>query len=502
MYWYCFGGVRHYKVTIIGYEIEMKLTRLSSIAAVAVTLLSCTPKVTEPLLVLHNLQLVDVDTGQLVQDQLVVIKQDRIQAILPSTELSSYPKSQQLDAGGRYLIPALWDMHVHFEGRDLVEDNALLLPVYLAYGITGVREAASNLAPVVLNWRTQVEQGKLLGPKIFTAGQKFEGIDSLWDGDLEIGNEAEMLAGMDKLQQMKVDFIKITENTLQPDLYLATIKEAKKRGLLVSSHAPYGTSIQQLAEAGLSSLEHASYLVRLGFADEASIAAAVRAGTLTNQQAAEHYKAGFDQQQAIKGYRMLKQLNVAVTPTLIGGQQLAHLHDTDHSHDEFLKYLTKDFTSNYQWRIDRMANETPAQQQQRKDKELLIASQLPYLLQSGVTLLAGSDSAALNTYVYPAQALHDELELFQQAGLTPAQILQTATINGARFMHEDKDYGSISVGKKADLVLLNQNPLVDIKASRSIDTLVYQGRVYDRATLDQLLQQAEKRKLELEKSAD
>nr|MBP8226802.1 amidohydrolase family protein [Rheinheimera sp.] len=164
----------------------------------------------------------------------------------------------------------------------------------------------------------------------------------------------------------------------------------------------------------------------------------------------------------------------------------------------FLKYLTKDFTSNYQWRIDRMANETPEQQQQRKDKEQLIASQLPYLQQAGITLLAGSDSAALNTYVYPAQALHDELELFQQAGLTPAQILQTATINGARFMHQDKDYGSIAVGKKADLVLLNQNPLLDIKASRSIDTLLYQGKVYNRATLDQLLQQAEQRKLELE----
>ncbi len=476
----------------------MKLIRLSLIATAALALFSCTPKATAPLLVLHNIQWVDVTTGQLVQDQLLVIQQDRIQAILPEAKLTDYPQAQQLDGGGRYLIPGLWDMHVHFEGRDLVEDNKLLLPVYLAYGITGVREAASNLAPVVLNWRELVNQQKLLGPKIFTAGQKFEGINSLWDGDLEIGSEADMLAGMDKLQQIQVDFIKITENTLQPDLYLATIKEAKKRSLLVSSHVPYGTSIEQLAEAGLSSLEHASYLLRLGFADEAAVAAQVRAGTLTNQQAAEHYKTGFDQQQALQGYRMLKQLNVAVTPTLIGGRQLAHLHDTDHSHDEFLKYLTKDFTSNYQWRIDRMANETPEQQQQRKDKEQLIASQLPYLQQAGITLLAGSDSAALNTYVYPAQALHDELELFQQAGLTPAQILQTATINGARFMHQDKDYGSIAVGKKADLVLLNQNPLLDIKASRSIDTLLYQGKVYNRATLDQLLQQAEQRKLELE----
>jgi imidazolonepropionase-like amidohydrolase len=451
---------------------------------------------------IHNIQLVDVEAGQLRQGQTVLVKADRIVAIVPDAQAAKWQFKEELDGQGQYLTPALWDMHVHFEGRDLVDDNALLLPVYLAYGITAVREAASNLAPTVLRWRAEVASGQRLGPRIFTAGQKFEGINSLWDGDLEIGNEQQMRAGMDLLQSQQVDFIKITENTLAPDLYLATIREAHKRGLLVSSHVPYGTAIDELAQAGLSSIEHASYLLRLGFTAEADIAAKVRIGAMTNQQAAALYRQGFDQDTANAGYRRLAAAGVAVTPTLIGGQQLAHLHETDHSHDAFLRYLSTDFTANYQWRIERMAGETPAQQQERKDKEQLIAAQLPYLQQAGVLLLAGSDSAALNTYVYPAEALHAELQLWQQAGMQNADILRAATINGARFMRQSADYGSVTTGKKADLLLLKQNPLQDIGATRLLQTLVYQGKVYDRATLDLMLQQAAAQKQQLDQQPD
>lgn len=447
--------------------------------------------------VLHNIQLVDVERGTLVPDQMVLIEKNRISAVLPVTRLTEYSAATLLDGQGRYLIPALWDMHVHFEGRDLVEDNALLLPVYLAYGITAVREAASNLAPVVLKWRSEVASGERLGPRIFTAGRKFEGVGSIWDGDLEIANEQDMLAGMDMLQQQQVDFIKITENALAADLYLKTIKEARRRGMLVSSHVPYSTSIAELADAGLSSIEHASYLLRLGFADEQAIATAVRQGKMSNADASAHYANGFDQQQAQAGYKMLAEKQVAVTPTLIGGRQLAHLADTDHSHDSFLQYLTPQFTDNYQWRINRMADETAEQSAARKQRYQLIASQLPYLQQAGVLVLAGSDSAALNTYVYPAQALHDEMELFQQAGLTPAQILQSATLNGARFMQLEQDYGSITAGKMADLVLLQQNPLQDISAVRHPAMLIYQGTVYDRQQLDALLKKAAERRQQL-----
>src|SRR6187455_2976013 len=272
-------------------------------------------------LLLENFQLVDVETGDIRREQLLLIDGDRITAIVPSSERSALSARSTIDLNGRYLIPGLWDMHVHFEGTDLIEDNALLLPVYLAYGITAVRDAASDLATEVLRWRGEIDRGVRPGPKIFTAGQKFEGIDSIWKGDLEVGDRKSMLEGMDKLEAMQVDFIKITDNTMEPGLFLETIKEARKRGHLVSAHVPVGATIEQLADAGLSSIEHASYVLRLGYAGEAKIAAAARSGEMSKQQANDAYREGFDQELAKRGYRMLAKKGVAVTPTLIGEWQ-------------------------------------------------------------------------------------------------------------------------------------------------------------------------------------
>ncbi|NMH65354.1 amidohydrolase family protein [Shewanella salipaludis] len=452
-------------------------------------------------LLLKNVSLVDVESGEIRQDKSVLIDKNRIVAILAQDKAASLQAARIEDLHGKFIIPALWDMHVHFEGRELIPDNALLLPLYLAYGITGVREAASDLAPEVLQWRAEIAAGQRLGPKIFTAGQKFEGLESIWSGDLEVGDRQAMLAGMDRLDAMKVDFIKITENTMDADLFLDTIKEAKRRGYLVSTHVPYGLSIEAMADAGLSSIEHASYVLRLGNKDEAKIAGAVRAGSLSTKAAAEQYAQGFDQLQAERGYRMLAAKGVAVTPTLIGGRQLAYLAETDHSQDDFLAYLTRGFVSKYQWRVDRMAGESEADKAKRKSQYRLLASQLPKLKAAGVTLLAGSDSAALNTYVYPAQALHQELVLFQQAGLSPLEALQAATVNGAKFMGQWQDYGSLAEGKMADILILNSNPLIDIHATQDIDSLIYQGRVLDRARLDALLASAAETRRQLDAAA-
>ncbi|MBO2644297.1 amidohydrolase family protein [Shewanella algae] len=437
---------------------------------------------------LTNFSLLDVEQGRLLSGKQLTIDEGRISAIEDSS--AKLTAERTVDLQGGILMPSLWDMHVHFEGRELVEDNALLLPLYLSYGITAVREAASDLAPEVLLWRKQIESGNRLGPKIFSAGQKFEGPDSVWNGDLEVADGAEMRQGMDKLESMAVDFIKITENTMPAALYLETLKEARARGHLVSSHIPYGVSIFEAAKSGLSSIEHASYVLRLGNAQEPQIAAAVAAGRMSTKQASQAYRDGFDPEQAQLGYRMLAAKGVAVTPTLIGGHQLAWLDTQDHSQDPFMAFLTRAFTEKYRWRIERMGAQTPQQWQTRKQHYQALAAELPKLLQAGVTLLAGSDSAALNTYVYPAEGLHTELQLWQQAGVNNADILRSATINGARFMGQSKDYGSIEVGKKAELLWLQDNPLQDIGATQSIRGLFYRGTLFDSKALDAMRTEA------------
>ena len=451
-----------------------------------------------PVLQIYHINVIKVTDGTVKMNQSVILENGKIKTIEPfkSTD-PKIPPSQRIDAKNKFMIPGLCDMHIHLEGAELVEDNKALLPVFLAYGITSVRDCASDLGEQVLQWRQEIKDNKLQGPTIFTAGLKLEGKNSVWKGDLEIENEKELEAMLDRLDGYKVDFIKITENTLKGDLFLESVKQAHSRGYKVSGHVPLDVTIGELVDAGLTSVEHADYLLRLG-SDETSITQELGEGKINKGEAQGRYAHEFDQEKANTNYKAMGKAGLFVCPTLIGGRQLAYLDETDHSKDPFLQYLTKKFLSNYQWRIDRMANETETQRQQRKERYNFLLKQIPLIQQSGIRIIAGSDAAALNTYVYPAESFIQELEIFRDAGLTPLQILQAATINGATFFGMEKTTGSIDTGNNADLVVLNENPLENINAVRNINSVIVRGEYYSRADLDKMLDNAKKRKVELD----
>ena len=482
----------------------MKKSLLFSIIISVLFILSCKSekksafKLSTNAILVYNGKIINVTNGEILKDKAILIDSGMIKAI-GDYEIfkSEVDTNHQYNASNKFIIPGLWDMHVHIEGENLVEDNLALLPVFVAYGVTTVRDMASDLGEQVLEWRDEIEQNKILGPQIFTAGRKLEGVNSIWKGDLEIANEEELSEMLDKLESYNVDLVKITENTLPGPLFLKSVQEAKKRGFMVSGHIPIDLTVQELVDEGFTSIEHASYALRLGN-DEKDIVAKVKTGEITKERANELYATGFDQEIANLAYQKLGKTIVAITPTLIGGKQLAYLDENNHENDAYLAYLTNRFTSNYQWRIDRMANDSPDDRQARKDRYQLIAKQLPYFQEAGINILAGSDAAALNTYVYPAQSLHEELMLFQDAGLTPLQILQSATINGAKLMGTLTTMATVEVNKQADLVLLNSNPLEDIKATQDIYAVVNDGEYFDKDKIDVLLENAKDRKIELD----
>lgn len=430
----------------------------------------------------------------------MLIEGDRVKALGDYARLKkNVPADHLIDAGKRFLIPGLWDMHIHLEGQDLVEDNKALLPLFITFGITTVRDAASDLGEQVLAWRNEINEGKLFGPTIFTAGLKLEGINSIWKGDLEISNEQELNQMLDKLDKWHVDFVKITENTLKGPLFLKSIQAAHARGYIVSGHVPIDLTIEEMADAGFSSVEHSSYLLRLGY-DEENIVANLKAGKISVAEANKQYQGAFDQQKAIKGYELLAKKGLVVTPTLIGGKQLSNFDGNSYLQDSMMvKYLTKSFTSNYQWRIDRMSKETPEQKAERKQKYLLGSSQVPLMQKAGILILAGSDAAALNSFIYPGESLISELQLYQQAGMNAPDILRSATINGATFMRRASSMGSIDTGKVADIVLLEENPLKNIEAVKKIYAVFTKGKYFDRAALDQILAQVRDTKTRLDK---
>ena len=466
---------------------------LAAFAAAVAALLSGAAVAKAPAdLLIRDATVIDVAGGKAQPHRSVVVKEGTIIAVgAPAAIERDYDAPSVIDATGRYVMPGLWDMHVHFGGgQELVQENKNLLPIYIAYGITAVRDCAADISDAVLQWRDQTASGGLLGPTIFTSGPKLEGYKPLWKGTIEVGTPAEVDAALDRLQAMRADFVKITDNTLKPEIFLYAVKAAKARGLKTSAHIPYALTIQQAADAGLGSIEHLDYLIKAGSRDEAAIAADYAAGKLTYAQASAKLVQGFDRALALPAYRRLAADGVYVTPTLNMTRILAYLDRDDHSKDPALALMGPGLRKTYEWRVERAAKATPEDVQRRHAQYELTSSLMSLVVQADLPILAGTDAGYLNSFNYPGQGLHDELARYVEAGLTPAQALRTAVVTGPAFLGKSARYGSVAPGKAADILILDANPLADIANTRGIRTVVLKGKVHDRAALDAMLAEA------------
>ncbi len=445
------------------------------------------PPAREPVdLLIRSAAVVDVASGAVTPGQTIAIRGEEIVAVVPDAAAGRFEAERTHDASGRFVMPGLWDMHVHFGGGDaLIEENGELFPLYVANGVVAVRDAAGDLSQQVLDWRNTPPTSE--GPHLFTSGPKIEGIDPVWKGVIESGSEADVDAALDRLQALNVDFIKITDNTLKPELFLYAVREARKRGIRTSAHIPMSLTVLEAAEAGLSSIEHLDYAMKAGSRDEAAIAADYLAGRYTYAQTMARYADSFDPETARRVYRRLAELGVAVTPTLYGSTVLTYLDRDDHSHDPELAYIGPGIRATYDWRVQRAAQATPEMVAARHHVEEVTSQTLPMLRDAGVTLLAGTDAGFLNSFNYPGFSLHQELALYVRLGLTPREALAASVINGPRFLGQDERYGAVASGKAADLLILDANPLEDIAATRAISAVVLRGRLLDRPTLDGML---------------
>lgn len=438
--------------------------------------------------VLTQATLIDVEHGTHVKGKSVVVKGDTIVAVVDDKALRNYAPKRTIKLPGKYLMPGLWDTHMHFGGGpELIEENKQLLPLYLAHGITSVRDCAGDLADTVLDWRAQVASGKLAGPTIYTSGAKLEGYKPLWKGTIEVGTPAEVSAALDKLQGQKVDFVKITENTMTPGIYLEALKQARARGMRTSGHLPVQLTLREVFDAGLGTVEHQSYLLRAATPREKELTAQVAAGTMTSREAMKQSLESYDEATARAAFRHMAAQGTAVVPTLSVSRITAYLDREDHSKDAFLQYIGKGLRATYDWRVQRAAQDKPEAVALRHAIFEKSAALLPLLAQEGVAIIAGTDAGFLNSFDYPGPALHDEIGLYVRYGLTPAQALRTAVINGPRFLGKLDRYGSVEQGKAADLLVLDADPLQDIANTRQIRMVVSRGDIYDRARLDKLL---------------
>lgn len=467
----------------------MKLPFFSAIAALLALASPAFAATSQADVIIRHATVVDVEHARTISDQAVVLRGEDIVAAGPDRDMAkAWQANQTVEAKGKYLIPGLWDMHVHFGGGpDLIEENKALLPLYIAYGITTIRDCSGDLPDQVLEWRDEIARGALFGPQLFTSGAKLEGVHPIWKGTLEVGSKADVDAAFVRLRKDRVDFVKITDSTIDPQLFLYAVGEAKRLGMRSSGHIPMADTVEQAVDAGISSIEHIDYAFKAGARDEAAIVADFAAERITRAEANRRLDLDFDPATAMKAYRYFAKKHVFVTPTLNGGRIIDFLDVDDHAHDPYLAYIGPKLRKTYDWRIERARKATPEQIAARHEHFEQLAAVLPVLQKAGVTIMAGTDAGFLNSFDYPGIGLHEELSLYVKHGLTPAQALASATRAGPAWFGKLDRYGAVADHKAADLVLLTRNPLADIDATRAIDTVILRGRVYDRAALDAML---------------
>ena len=473
----------------------MRVSRILFGLSLAALLSGCARRPTKlPIydVVINHVTIIDVLTGRLAPNQVVAIARGKIVEIQPADK-DSYAAKQYVNGNGRYLIPGLWDMHVHFRGGDsLAAANKKSLALYLAHGITTVRDAGGDLTPSIFQWRQEMESGRLAGPRIFTSGPKIDGPGAYWPGSLAVETPAQIRRALDSLQRLRVDYVKIYDSKISGAAYLETIRQAQRRGLKTTGHMPYSVTLGEAVKRGLDATEHLYYVFKACSGKEDSLTALVRNSLTTSKPLGLFavLPAVYDTYSpaaASRIFALMAKRHTAAVPTLYIQKTLADLPENDHAQDSLRAYIDPKILATYQRRLASARQQRPATQAFNRKLNARFMSLVPQMQAAGVTLLAGSDSGPFNSFIYPGASLQGELELLVLAGLTPLQALQTATVNGARFMGVADRTAAIAPGKDADLLLLTGNPLENIANVRNIDAVVSRGKAYPAAALANMM---------------
>jgi imidazolonepropionase-like amidohydrolase len=471
------------------------LRRPIFILALFVSLVSCSSPHNLALAITH-VTVIDMTGAAPRADQTVVIQKDRIVNIGDSNTVVIPRGAQILDARGKFLIPGLTDMHIHLTAAGEPDGSRkFMLPLLLANGITSVRDMGGYLES--LNpLREEIAEGNRLGPRIVTPGPYLDGSPPSFQPSLVVTNAVEASEDVHELVALGVDFIKV-QSILSRDAYFAIAQAAQREHIIFVGHVPDRVTAAEAADAGQHSIEHLTNVLRGCSHDEPKLIREQFFITAT-QQSPRQSRAresrwlnrllhDYSPEKAAALFAKFKEKDVWQTPTLVllkndAFPALENAAISD-ARAKFIPSRTLDTWKKS--RTDQMKTVSPQDselhaQLLRKSMDLVAQMQ-----KTGVKILAGTDSPA--PYVFPGSSLHDELQLLVESGLTPLEALQSATKSPAEFLHTTKDFGTVEKGKYADIVILDANPLEDIRNTRKIRAVILRGKLLDRPALDDLL---------------
>lgn len=425
--------------------------------------------------VIEGVRVVDVTAGTTGPPTSVVIRDGVIEAI---GSRARAPELVRVDGRGRFLVPGYWDMHAHsFQHSPQVD-----FPLWVANGVTNMRDMMDCPAPQdsliacaddKRRWNAEVEAGRLAAPRIVEVASYYLEDPALTPDDAAARVQAYQARGIDAIK---------VYNRLPRAAYFRAATEARSRGMRLVGHLPKAVSLDEAVAAGQSSLEHAHVLARHCFRRAAEWRDG-RLDGLSPTLLVEAIVSEHDAATCTASLAAVRRAQVWYVPTHVTREDDARAGEPGFIDAPRLAYL--DPLSGWAYRDD-LAGTRAAYPGRRGERALRAYFEHGLRLtgeahRAGVRVLIGTDTA-VGGFRY-----HDEMAHLARAGLEPADVLRAATIEAARYAGLEASSGSVEVGKRADLVLLDADPLADIANARRIRTVFLKGRIYDRGRLDELL---------------
>ena len=472
-------------------------------------------------LAFRNVTVID-GTGAAAQPGMtVLVTGNRITAVGRNVQVPQ--QAQVIDGTGKFLIPGLWDMHIHLRGETSVPLQRFRLysqVLLAAHGVTGVR--IMSWLPAFREIRRELAAGTLAGPRVVTSSRAIDGLnprltlpppygDAAAEAEewrlvnlgnrprpFQVGTPAEAREVIALATKAGVEVAKI-HSGLTPELYFALADAAKTAGLYLAGHAPTGISIATLSDTGMRSIEHFQGMLEGCSAREDEI--------LKDQLAAESLPAPERnrinaelRRMAVESFSAEKCRTLAVrlvkngtwlSPTFTpeeGGRRAAAARSA-----EFARFVPAPLRARWEktWAQASAAPEADPPSLQEQELARLVEERsreiVTIMRRAGVQFVIGTDAGG--AFATPGPTLHEGLEETVKFGLTPMEAIEAATSSSARLLRMDEELGTIQTGKLADLVLLDANPLDQIANTRRINAVVMNGRLFDRRALDELLAQ-------------